>query len=184
MYFPLILDQEIIAEGFSESHIEAIAVTVGPGQEHSLNEGILFAQKLATKLGVPVYPVNHLEAHCLVPRMKGESPSFPFVSCLATGTSTDLVLHKDIGSNLIYGFALDQAIGGALDNVSRELFSHPVFRDPQARKDFLFLHRGELSEEDLGFLDDVRIHGGKRLEELAKRGSIFESTQIPNTQSV
>ena len=39
------LDEELVQEGSKlvEQQIEAIAVTVGPGQEHSLNEGIRFA---------------------------------------------------------------------------------------------------------------------------------------------
>ena len=119
----LTLDKEVVEDSpeFKEAEIEAIAVTVGPGQEHSLNEGIIFAQSLGRKLGIPVYPVNHLEAHCLVTRMQsgGTSPEFPFISCLATGTSTDLVLHKDLGCNLIYGVALDQAVGAALDHAAR-----------------------------------------------------------------
>lgn len=94
-----------------------------------------------------MYPVNHLEAHCLVPRMSrgGTRPKFPFISCLATGTSTDLILHKDLGCNLIYGFSLDQALGAALDGVSRDLFSHPVFKDPKARRDFIALQRGRIT---------------------------------------
>ena len=53
----------------SMSDLEAIAVTIGPGQLIGLKAGIDFAQALGNKYNLPVIPVNHLEAHCLTPRM-------------------------------------------------------------------------------------------------------------------
>ena len=49
--------------------MEAIAVTIGPGQLPGLKAGIDFAKALGHKYALPVIPVNHLEAHCLTPRM-------------------------------------------------------------------------------------------------------------------
>ena len=61
----------------SDKRLKAIAVTIGPGQEKSINVGINLAQvrleqclsdleKLGVDLNVPVIPVNHLEGHILV----------------------------------------------------------------------------------------------------------------------
>lgn len=51
--------------GIAESDIEHIAVTIGPGLAPALEVGIAFAKQLATRLKIPVVPVNHIEGHCL-----------------------------------------------------------------------------------------------------------------------
>lgn len=58
---------DALAEGKLESmrDLEAIAVTIGPGQTHSLNEGIKFAQKLAIEHDLPLIPVSHIESHVM-----------------------------------------------------------------------------------------------------------------------
>ena len=45
--------------------IDAVAVTVGPGLEPALWVGIVFAKELASKLKLPIIPVNHMEGHVL-----------------------------------------------------------------------------------------------------------------------
>lgn len=79
-----------------DPRLKAIAVTIGPGQEKSLNMGIKIAQQLGKDLGVRVIPVNHVEGHLLTSRLQnnlhrnGGIPAlqFPFVSLLATGKHT------------------------------------------------------------------------------------------------
>ena len=41
-------------------------MTLGPGQEKSLQVGLTHAQELGRELGVPVIPVSHIEGHVLV----------------------------------------------------------------------------------------------------------------------
>src|SRR3989338_4983351 len=60
---PILLERVL---GESEANadnpsIDAIAVTVGPGLEPCLWEGIEFAKKLAARLDTPIIPVNHME---------------------------------------------------------------------------------------------------------------------------
>ena len=49
--------------------IDLIGVTIGPGLEPCLWQGVNFAIELAKKLKKPVIPVNHIEAHILVLRI-------------------------------------------------------------------------------------------------------------------
>jgi N6-L-threonylcarbamoyladenine synthase len=49
-----------------DPRLKAIAVTMGPGQEMSINVGLRKAQELGKELNVPVIPVNHLEGHVMV----------------------------------------------------------------------------------------------------------------------
>jgi N6-L-threonylcarbamoyladenine synthase len=45
--------------------IDLIAVTIGPGLEPCLWEGVNFAKDLAQSLKLPLVPVNHVEAHII-----------------------------------------------------------------------------------------------------------------------
>jgi len=47
------------------SDVEQIAITIGPGLAPALEVGIKYAQKLASKLNIPLVPINHIEAHLL-----------------------------------------------------------------------------------------------------------------------
>lgn len=51
-----------------DPRLKGIAVSLGPGQEKSLNVGLKFAQELGKDLDVPVIPVNHLEGHIMTAR--------------------------------------------------------------------------------------------------------------------
>jgi N6-L-threonylcarbamoyladenine synthase len=114
-------------------NIDVIAVTVGPGLEPCLWQGITFAQKLSKKLNVPVVPVNHMEGHILISMMDLRSPSlgvlnkfeFPAIALLISGGHTELILMKDPpagGRPYEYlGRTRDDAVGEAFDKVARML---------------------------------------------------------------
>ena len=52
--------------------VSAVAVTVGPGLSMCLRVGVRKAQKISGEYGIPIVPVHHMEAHCLVARVKEE----------------------------------------------------------------------------------------------------------------
>nr|XP_012154162.1 PREDICTED: probable tRNA N6-adenosine threonylcarbamoyltransferase, mitochondrial isoform X2 [Megachile rotundata] len=56
--------------GLKLKDIDAIATTVKPGIELSLNIGIKFGKYLAKIGNKPFIPINHMEAHALTARMK------------------------------------------------------------------------------------------------------------------
>lgn len=109
--------------------INVIAVTVGPGLEPALWVGIVFAQELGKKLGVKVYPVNHMEGHILSTfpenaktfKIEKKSKDFPTLSLLVSGGHTEIVLAKDLGKYKIIGQTRDDAVGEAFDKVARML---------------------------------------------------------------
>ena len=47
------------------TEVDQIAITIGPGLAPALEVGIKYAAKLAKQLGIPLLPVNHVEAHLL-----------------------------------------------------------------------------------------------------------------------
>jgi N6-L-threonylcarbamoyladenine synthase len=105
--------------------VDAIAVTYGPGLEPCLWTGIVLAQELSKKWGVPVIPTNHMEGHILsvFGKTKGAfkfpKVQFPLLSLLVSGGHTELVLVKDFGKYKIIGKTLDDAAGEAFDKVAR-----------------------------------------------------------------
>jgi tRNA A37 threonylcarbamoyltransferase TsaD len=109
--------------------LEAIAVAVGPGAHNSLRVGIDLAQAIGAKYDIPVIPVNHIEAHIMTTRMEAaqllpELPStlgFPFLSVIATGKHTEIVLTRGIGLHTVLGFTLDIAVGTVLDRAGKEV---------------------------------------------------------------
>ena len=107
--------------------VNAICVTYGPGLEMCLWEGILFAQDLAKKWGVPLIPVNHMEGHILsvFGKEKGtfkiQKLKTPILSLLVSGGHTQLVLVKKWMNYEIIGETLDDAVGEAFDKVARML---------------------------------------------------------------
>lgn len=113
--------------GFTEKSIDAVAVTVGPGLAIALEVGITAAKELATQLGVPLIPINHMEGHiysCFAQNAKG-NPSrdiaLPLLTVLVSGGHTELVYIKESDKYQIIGKTRDDAAGEALDKGARLL---------------------------------------------------------------
>ena len=136
---PLILKKIFRNSKFAICDIDLIAVTVGPGLEPALWEGINFAKELAAKWKKPVLGVNHLEGHIYSnwitsvipsvnqnPNFKKNKITFPAVCLIASGGHTILILMAALTKWKILGSTRDDAVGEAFDKVARLLnFSYP-----------------------------------------------------------
>lgn len=102
---------------------DRVAVTVGPGLEPCLWQGLNFARKLGRGLGLPVAPVDHMEAHILVNFVDQvpDSSLFPAVCLLVSGGHTQLVLMKKVGDYRMLGETRDDAAGECFDKTARML---------------------------------------------------------------
>ena len=58
-----VIDEALRAAGITRGDIDAVAVTYGAGLVGALLVGVSAAKALAYALGVPLYAVNHIEAH-------------------------------------------------------------------------------------------------------------------------
>ncbi len=118
--------------------IDAIAVTIGPGLEPCLWQGINFAKELAEKWQLPLIPVNHIEAHiisnficqnsnCQVfSNPESDSKLFPAVALIVSGGHTQLILVEKIGQYKLLGETRDDAAGECFDKCARILgLSYP-----------------------------------------------------------
>lgn len=119
----------IAESGLTREEIDAIAFTHGPGLAGSLIVGVNAAKALGYALGVPLVPVNHLEAHVYANWLRpttGEDsgePELPAICLLVSGGHTEirLVDGDEDGSYRILGRTLDDAAGEAFDKGARLL---------------------------------------------------------------
>jgi N6-L-threonylcarbamoyladenine synthase len=127
-------------------HIDAIAVTIGPGLIGSLLVGVETSRTLAYVTKKPLIPVNHVLAHMyanfvhsssfIVPRnthnasnqelrTKNKELTFPAISLVVSGGHTELFLMNNQKDLQWLGGTIDDAAGEAFDKSARLLgFGH------------------------------------------------------------
>lgn len=101
--------------------VDGLAVTVGPGLQGSLLVGMTFAKAAAYAAQLPLYGVNHLEAHLAALLLTAGPPETPFVALLVTGGHTALYDVAAWGDYRLLGDTRDDAVGEAFDKVARLL---------------------------------------------------------------
>jgi N6-L-threonylcarbamoyladenine synthase len=123
----------VVEQALREAHVDwadldAIAVTYGPGLPGSLLVGLNFAKGAALARGLPLVPVNHLEAHLYAHWLRTGEPTtadgelaFPLLALIVSGGHTELILMRDHGQYEFLGGTLDDAAGEAFDKVARML---------------------------------------------------------------
>lgn len=99
----------------SEDEITAIAISNAPGLAPCLHEGMNFAKTLASKLNIPLIPVNHCIAHLEIGRSEGAKDP---VLLYASGANTQIIAYA-AGKYRVFGETLDIGIGNFLDKVAR-----------------------------------------------------------------
>ena len=117
-----VLEQALADAGMELSEIDAVAATYGPGLAGSLLVGYNFGQGLAARLGVPLWPVNHLAAHahaCWLDGPAGDVPRFPAICLLVSGGHSELTVMSGPGEHRLLGRTRDDAVGEAFDKAAR-----------------------------------------------------------------
>lgn len=120
MLIPVIA-QAMVEAGVSESSVEAVAATQGPGLIGSLLVGVSAAKALSLVWDVPFVGVNHLEAHLYASLLDDPELELPVVVLLVSGGHTMLVLMHGHGDYEVLGQTVDDAAGEAFDKVARFL---------------------------------------------------------------
>lgn len=117
---PMVLKKVYQQAKISPQDLEGIAVTYGPGLIGSLLVGVAVAKSLSYVYNLPLMGVNHLEGH-----IHSASLNYavypPFVSLIASGGHTSLVLVKGSGDYKLLGATRDDAAGEAYDKVAKLL---------------------------------------------------------------
>jgi N6-L-threonylcarbamoyladenine synthase len=120
---------KILQETFKKAKnpkIDAVAVTIGPGLDPCLWTGVNFVKSLAKEIGVPIIPINHIEAHIYANFLKLKSKAefkkiFPAIALLVSGGHTQIVLMKKFGDYKVIGETRDDAAGECFDKTARIL---------------------------------------------------------------
>ncbi len=120
-FLPEITEKVLRDAKLSYSQLEAIAVTSGPGLMGSLLSGISFAKGISQGLGIPIVPINHLEAHLNSAFIEFETLDPPFINLLVSGGHTQIWLVKDLFDYTLLGETLDDACGEAFDKGAKTL---------------------------------------------------------------
>lgn len=108
--------------GIELRHLDAIAVTSGPGLAGALMVGVASAKALALALGIPLYGVNHLAAHVAVDIVEHGPLPEPVLAMLVSGGHSSLLLVPDVTCDVrSLGATIDDAAGEAFDKVARVL---------------------------------------------------------------
>ncbi|KAL4941191.1 hypothetical protein BDV06DRAFT_229850 [Aspergillus oleicola] len=121
-----------------------ISVTRGPGMRSNLFVGLDTAKGLSVAWQIPFVGVHHMQAHLLTPRLVSAlslpqsspsstdqhtiTPSFPFLSILASGGHTLLTSSSTLTSHSILATKTDVAIGEALDKAARAILPPSLLR--------------------------------------------------------
>jgi N6-L-threonylcarbamoyladenine synthase len=130
-----VVREALLQAGLEFKDIDAVGVTQGPGLVGSLLVGLTYGRVLATELGIPLVPVNHLEGHVhavfLEAHLSGKAPELPAICLIVSGGHT-LLYHVQVaegnGDVAVRGFQFrrlggtrDDAAGEAYDKVARLL---------------------------------------------------------------
>jgi len=124
----------ITEAGIRMEDINAVAVTFAPGLIGSLLVGVNFAKSFASTLGVPLIPVNHIEAHVSAAYVENEQLKPPYLALVDDGTRPAVLF-------------LRLAVGVVLAADRPERNRHPL-ADRAHRAHALVLRRGRDGEED------------------------------------
>ncbi|MES2202916.1 MAG: tRNA (adenosine(37)-N6)-threonylcarbamoyltransferase complex transferase subunit TsaD [Patescibacteria group bacterium] len=114
----------ILYREFADMPCDAVAVTVGPGLEPALWQGVGFAKRVAAERGVPLLPINHMEAHLISSLAQSnvlQNVRMSVLALLISGGHTEFVHMPEWFSYKIIGQTLDDAAGECFDKVARML---------------------------------------------------------------
>ena len=114
------LIDKVVAQALSEAGITAqdltlVAATAEPGLPGAVMVGRVFGESLATALGIPFAPINHVHGH-----IASVGCTEPHLALVVSGGHTSLYQVKGKQIKLLES-TLDDAVGEAFDKVARVL---------------------------------------------------------------
>jgi N6-L-threonylcarbamoyladenine synthase len=114
-----VIDEALRQSGFPLSHMDAIAVTYGPGLVGSLLVGLSAAKGIAAATGKPLVGVHHIEGHIAANLIDHPELNPPFICLVASGGHSHIVLAKEDFTYEILARTRDDAPGEAFDKIAR-----------------------------------------------------------------
>ncbi len=118
-----LLGEAMRQAGLEWKHLDAVAVTAGPGLVGGLLVGMMTAKALALVHDLPLLAINHLEAHALTVGLTNRVVP-PYLLLLVSGGHTQTLGVTDAGGKRAYrrfGTTVDDALGEAFDKTAKLL---------------------------------------------------------------
>jgi N6-L-threonylcarbamoyladenine synthase len=116
-----VVDAALEEAGVELGHLDALAVTRGPGLIGALLVGVTTAKSLAAATRKPLIGVDHLHGHVAANFLDPGPLEPPFLCLIASGGHTLLAGVTDRDGFEVLGQTLDDAAGEALDKGARLL---------------------------------------------------------------
>ena len=114
--------EQALADAKVNKHdVDAIAATCAPGLIGALLVGANFGKSLAFSLGKPFIPVHHIRGHIAATYLAYPDLKPPFLTLIASGGHSEIVMVRDYTDFDILGGTRDDAAGEAFDKVARVL---------------------------------------------------------------
>ncbi len=128
-----IVQRALAESGLTLDEIDLVSVVQGPGLIGALLIGVNFAKGLSWGQGLPLVPVNHVEAHVYGCAMSNPQMEFPAVGLVASGGHTSLFVIENLGKYRRLGETTDDAVGESFDKVA-SLLGLPYMGGPEVEK--------------------------------------------------
>ena len=114
--------EQALADAALDKHeVDAVAATCAPGRIGALLVGANFGKSLAFALDKPFVPVHHIRGHIAAAYLAYADLEPPFLTLIASGGHSEIVLVRDYTDFEILGGTRDDAAGEAFDKVARVL---------------------------------------------------------------
>ena len=101
--------------------VDGIALSIKPGLEPCLWEGIDFTKLLLKKYRLPFVGIHHMESHALISRLFDDEIRFPFLTLLISGGHCIIALVKSENEFFRLGESIDTSPGLFIDKIARHL---------------------------------------------------------------
>jgi len=118
---PIVVQEALREARLTPGDLGAVAATAGPGLLGSVLVGLSFGKAMASALSVPLYPVNHIEAHLLSPWLENPETPFPALALVVSGGHSHLFWCPAPGDYSLVAATRDDAAGEALDKVAKRM---------------------------------------------------------------
>ena len=114
--------EQALADAEMDKHeVDAVAATCAPGLIGALLVGANFGKSLAFAMNKPFIPVHHIRGHIAATYLAYPELKPPFLTLIASGGHSEIVMVKDYTEFEILGGTRDDAAGEAFDKAARVL---------------------------------------------------------------
>ena len=116
------MTEQALKDAEMDKHdVDAVAATCAPGLIGALLVGANFGKSLAFAMNKPFIPVHHIRGHIAATYLAYPELKPPFLTLIASGGHSEIVMVKSYTEFEILGGTRDDAAGEAFDKVARVL---------------------------------------------------------------